>query len=328
MRLFYQSLNSPIRFPSPAFGPDDESGNDGGDESADDDAGDEEGAGGDQKSTASRFDAKGLGKFRTKEEEGEGDGTKEEGDKRLTDQKEPNADGRPDHIPAKFWDAEKKEIKVDAMAKAYSVAEKALRSNGKSISADVPETEEDYFKEGVALDPEVTKLGLETDDPGLKVAASVFKKYNIGKEVAHNIVKDMFKGMNEHAPTPIDPDQELKSLGPNGKAVIDGTMIWLEKLDREGQLSDDDANVAVELLGTAKGVRFLNKLRGMTGEMSIPAGHHVTPSGGMSPNEWHEAYRKAVGEKDYKEQERLDKISASVFGGGASPSSPIRGIPG
>lgn len=321
MRIFYQNLNSPIRWPSPVFGPEDETGNDGGegDEDAGADTGNDDA--GKQETPPSKFD-KGLGKFRTKEEE-EGDGTKEPGEKEV---KEPAADGRPDHIPAKFWDAEKKEIKVDAMAKAYSTAEKALRSNGKGISADVPESEDDYFKEGVQLDETVTNIGLETDDPGLKVAAGVFKRYGIGKEVANNIVKDMFKGMNEHAPTPIDPDQELKSLGPNGRAVIDGTTVWLEKLDREGQLSDEDANVAVELLGTARGVRFLNKLRGMTGEMAIPTGHHNPPSGGMSPNEWHSAMMKAVGEKDYKEQERLDKISASVFGNGASPSSPIRGI--
>lgn len=277
----------------------------------------------DKQEQTSRFADKGLGKFRTKEEETtEDDGADPKDPKSV---KEPNADGRPDHIPAKFWDAEKKEVRVEAMSKAYNAAEKALRSNGKNISADVPENEEDYFAEGVELDESVDKIGLETDDPGLKVAANVFKKYGIGKEVAQGIVKDMFKGMNEHAPAPVDPDQEMKALGPNGKAVVDGTLLWLERLDKEGKLNDDDANVAVGLLGSAKGVRFLNKLRGMSGEMPIPTGHHIPSSAGMSPTEWHSAYAKAVGEKNYKEQERLDALSAGVFGNGPASGSPIRG---
>lgn len=262
----------------------------------------------------SRFADKGLGRFR--QAEGEGD---EEGDDKH--QQQAGEGERPEWLPEKFKSPE-------AMARAYADLETKLRNGGKVDPDDiVPDegTPEAYFGEDFALDEGVDRLELAPDDPGLKVASDVFKKYGIGKKTAASIVKDMFKGMNEHAPMPVDPEQELKALGPNGRAVIDGNLLWLEKLDREGQLSDEDAQMAIDLMATARGVRFLNKLRGMTGERSIPTGHHVPAAGGMSPKEWHRAMQKAIAAKDYDKQAELDRISAGVFGNGPASGSPILG---
>lgn len=314
MKDLLRHLRSSVaRAPEDERGHDEQSG--GGDEGGGDQAQQPENKGeqgGDEK-PSSRFADKGLGKFRSQEDEEEA-GNK--GDKQ-------EAGDRPKWLPEKFKSPE-------ALATAYDELYKKLRDNGKINPDDaVPEegTVEAYFGEGVELDEAVDRIGLAPDDPGLKVAADVFKKYGIGKQTATAIVKDMFKGMNEHAPAPLDPEQELKALGPNGRAAIDGTVLWLEKLDREGKLSDEDADFAIDLMSTAQGVKFLNKMRGMTGERSIPLGAHIPSSGGMSPDEWHVAYKAAVKAKDYKEQERLDKISAGVFGSGAASGSPIRGLP-
>lgn len=314
IRLFAQMLNSGVRFPSPVFAPDDELG--GGDEQQQEEQQQEE------KPKPSRFDV-GLGKLRTQEEE------QEEQDGK--DPKEVKPGERPAYVQEKFWDAKTGQIRHEAMAKAYGDLETKLRNGGKVDPNDtVPETATvaDYFGEEIALDESVDRIGVTMDDPGLKVAADVFHKYGIGKATALNIVKDMFKGMNEHAPAPMDPDAELKSLGPNGKAVIDGTYAWLNKIDAEGQLNDDDAETAISLMGTARGVKFLNKIRGMTGEQAIPMGQHIPASGGMSPQEWHQAYGAAIKAGDEKEQERLDNMSAGVFGNAPASGSPIRGIPG
>lgn len=268
------------------------------------------------KQPASRFADKGLGRFASKEG-GEDDDGEKGGDKTHL------SDERPKWLPEKFKSGE-------AMARAYADLETKLRNSGKIDPDDaVPDdaTVEAYFGDGIELDASVDRLSLEMDDPGLKVAADVFKKYGVGKKTATAIVKDMFKGMNEHAPTPIDPEQELKALGPNGRAAIDGTLLWLEKLDREGKLSDEDAETAVDMMGTARGVRFLNKLRGMTGERSIPVGSHIPSSGGMSPEEWTIEMMKAQGEKDYKRQAELEKLGEAIWGTGAASGSPIRGIP-
>lgn len=274
-----------------------------------------------QEEKPSRFDV-GLAKMRSKEGE--------EQQQQQQQEQEPVKPGvRPEHIPEKFWDAKTGTIRADAAVKAYSDLETKMRNGGKIDPNDtVPEAPDvaQYFGDAIELDPEVDRLGLAMDDPGLQVAAKVFHEEGIGKATAMRIVQKMFKGMNEHAPSPVDPEQELKALGPNGKAAIDGTFAWLNKLDREGKLSDDDADMAVSLMGTARGVRFLNKLRGMTGEMSIPTGHHIPASGGMSPEEWQTAMMEAVGAKDYKRQEELDRMSAGVFGAGTSSGSPLRGI--
>lgn len=315
IRLFAQQLNSGVRFPSPVFAPDDELG--GGDEQQQEEQQQEQ-----KEEKPSRFDT-GLAKFRSQEEQQQ----EQEG----KDPKEVKPGERPAYIQEKFWDAKTGQIRHEAMAKAYGDLETKLRNGGKVDPNDtVPETATvaDYFGEAIELDESVDRIGVTMDDPGLKVAADVFHKYGIGKATALNIVKDMFKGMNEHAPAPIDPDAELKSLGPNGKAAIDGTFAWLNKLDREGKLNDEDAETAISLMGTARGVKFLNKIRGMTGEQAIPTGHHIPASGGMSQEEWHQAYGEAVAKQDYKKQEELDKISAGVFGNGPASGSPVRGIPG
>jgi len=272
------------------------------------------GDGGGEEKPASRFADKGLGRFRQAEGE-EGDSEEEKQQQTAGDAE------RPEWLPEKFKSPE-------AMARAYADLETKLRNGGKIDPDDiVPDegTPEAYFGDDFALDESVDRLDLSPDDPGLKVASDVFKKYGIGKKTAAAIVKDMFKGMNEHAPMPVDPEQELKALGPNGRAVIDGNLLWLEKLDREGQLSDEDAQMAIDLMATARGVRFLNKLRGMTGERSIPTGHHVPAAGGMSPKEWHRAMQKAIAAKDYDKQAELDRISAGVFGNGPASGSPILG---
>lgn len=308
IRLFAQMLNAGVRFPSPVFAPDDEQGT--GDQQQQEEQQQEQ-----KEEKPSRFDT-GLAKFRSGDEQQE----EQDGDKTKDDK----PGERPDWLNPKYKT-------VEEQAKAYTELYKLQRNGGKVDPNDtVPETATvaDYFGEAIELDESVDRIGVTMDDPGLKVAADVFHKHGIGKATALNIVKDMFKGMNEHAPAPIDPDAELKSLGPNGKAAIDGTFAWLNKLDREGKLNDDDAETAVMLMGTARGVKFLNKIRGMTGEQSIPTGHHVPSAGGMSAEEWTIAYQKAIADNDTDKQAELDKISAGVFGNGPASGSPVRGLVG
>lgn len=264
----------------------------------------------------SRFKDRGtMSKFLDKDEEAEdGDnGSGEDGD----DDK--GGDDRPKWLPEKFKSPE-------ALASAYANLEKKLRDGGKKDPDDiVPDepTAENYFGSDFKLDPEVKNLGLESDDPGLSVAAAAFAKHGIGTKTAASIVREVFKGMDAHAPTPIDPEQELKSLGNNGKAVIAANYAWLEKMDGEGKLSDEDAEMAVELMNTARGVRFLNKMRSMAGERSIPLGAHAPAASNMSPEEWQEEHGRAIREGDNKRREELERMGQSVHGSGRGGSVRI-----
>lgn len=243
---------------------------------------------------------------------------------------QPGKDGRPAHVPEKFWDPKTKTVKHDDMAKAYLAIEKAHGElkRSKGIGADVPDDEAGYFgDEGLKLE-DAKNFGEEVpaDDPGLKTWAKVAKKWGVGKDAAIGMAKDMFKGMNEHAPAPIDIEAEREALGAGGDELVDGVFLWLEGQEQAGKFGAEDIDVAVDLANTAAGIRFLAKMRAMSGEAPIPLG---LPQGhkGMSADEWHAEMRDAVRAKDYKRQAELDAISGSIFGTEAASGSPVMGVP-
>lgn len=265
-------------------------------------------------------EADGLLGTRKKAEE---DGGKKEEDQKTVD------DGRPKGLAEQFWDAEKKVIKTDALIKSQldtkAAYDKLKRDKG--IATDVPEDAADYFKDGIELPAEVDRLALEgPDDPGLKAFGKVALKYGLGKETAKNIVRDMMVEMNEQAEAPIDPEQERAALGDGAEELIDGVYVWLEGMEKQGKFGESDIEHAIGLSRTASGIRFLAKMRGMTGETPIPLG---LPQGsrGMSQEDWHTEMREAVKAKDYKRQQELDDIGEKIFGTEAASGSPIKGIP-
>lgn len=294
-----------------------------------DEGGDKGGHGGDNKGSGSDGGDKGgvgdsgLFKFRSNKGDEGGDGGDKgggEGDDKG------GADGRPAGVPEKFWDAEKKAIKTEDMAKAYSDLEKAhgKLKREKAVGGEVPEKAEDYFPDGLDLGDEVTNLKVEgPDDPGLKAWSNVCKERGIGKDLAADLAKDMFRAMNEFAPTPIDPEEERKSLGDNAQGVIDGVFGWLENEEKAGRLSEDDMRIAMALSHTANGMRFMAKMRSMSGQPAIP----YTPGqgeSGMSREEWHAEMRAAVQAKDYKRQEQLEAMN--MFGDEAATSGPTGNV--
>lgn len=284
------------------------------------------GAGGDggAKGTGQPSKLKDAGGLLGTRKKGEGDG-KGDGE----GEPKPGADGRPAHVPEKFWDAKTKTVKHDDLAKAYSTLEKSFGDlkRSKGVGDDVPESPEEYFKDGLELDKEVDRLAIEgPDDPGLKAWGKIAHKYGVGKETAINIAKEMFKEMNASAPAPVDLEQERDALGANADELIDGVFIWLEQQETGGKFGGDDIDVALSISHTAEGIRFLNKVRSMSGEKPIPLG---LPAGnrGMSQEDWHTEMREAVKKQDYKRQEELEQLGPSIFGTESSTGSPIAGIP-
>lgn len=267
----------------------------------------------------SKLDEGLLGR-RKKEEGGEGD-------KPIEKKEEAPDDGRPEGLADKFWDADKKEIKTDEMAKSYTELEKAhgKLKREKSIGGEVPEKAEDYFPEGLELGDEVDRLSIDgPDDPGLKSWGEVCHKYGIGKELAVNLAKDMFGMMNEHADAPVDPDVEFDNLGKGADAIIDGVFVWLDGAEKSGKMSEGDIEIAADLSKTANGMRFLSAMRSIAGEEKIPF-IHGSGQKGMSQVQWHSEYKQAVQDKDYKRQEELDAMSADVIGDHASSGGRMGG---
>lgn len=321
-------LRSIARAPEKEGGNDDGTGGDGGggangNGGAGGDGGGSGGGAGDPGDKGDKSALANAGLFKTRKADG-GDKGEEGGDG------QPGADGRPAHIPEKFWNAKDKTVKHDELAKAYTESEKRLGElkRSKGVGDDVPEKPEEYFgDEGLKLEG-ADRFGdaIPADDPGLRAWAEVCQKRGIGKNTAVEIAKDMFRAMNEHAPAPIDLEAEREALGKGADELIDGTFLWLEGMEREKKLGEDDVQVAIDLAATARGIRFLSKMRSLSGEMPIP----VVPGAGgkaMSGEEWHSEYRKAVQANDYKRQAELDEIGERINGTEAASGTPYRGIP-
>jgi hypothetical protein len=59
----------------------------------------------------------------------------------------------------------------------------------------------------------------------------------------------------------VDPAVEMKKLGPNANAVIDGMVGWARNLVQKGVWGKDDFEEFKIMGGTAGGIRALMKLR-------------------------------------------------------------------
>lgn len=237
-------------------------------------------------------------------------------------QQQTTDDGRPEGIPDKFWNAKDKIVNIDAMSKAYSDLEKAHSKlmRAKAVGGEIPENVGDYFTDEVKLPDTVDRLSVAVDDPGLQAFATACQKYGIGKDAARSIVVDMFVAMNDYAPAPMDPEAERKALGKEGPAMYDGLWGWAENMEKAGALSGDDVDVFEGLMASAKGVKFLAKVRGMTGLEPIP----ITPGSGqtsLSPSEWQMQMAEAIKTKNYAEQARLEKLGEGINGTHAAGTS-------
>lgn len=311
--------------PKPVMSPPDEMGNDGGSDDGNNAGGDN---GGNQGGDSGNGDGGDKGQSRTRQMGGlfasrqqqqEGGDVSQNGDDGTA---QPGADGRPAGLAEKFWDADKKAIRIDALTTAYKDLERVhgeLKRSKGSIGGEVPEDASGYFSEGIQIPENADRFGsLTADDPGVKAFADVCKARGIGKDLASAIMSDMLVAMNEHAAIPIDPEQEMKSLGKGGPSLVDGLFVWCEGLEAAGQLSGEDLDVIEGLAGTAKGIRLLAKFRNMTGEQPIP----IDPGGGvngMSLDQLDTAYKEAVKKGDYAEQERLDALRAKINPEGQAP---------
>lgn len=252
-----------------------------------------------------------------------------EGGDGADDGGEPGADGRPANLAEKFWNAKDKTVNVEALTKAYSDLEKAhgeLKRSKVPAGGEVPKDAKEYFAAGVTVPEEASNFaGLGNDDPGVKAWADVCKAHGIGKDLATKLMSDMLVSMNDHAPVPINPDEEMKSLGKNAPALVDGVYTWIDGKAQAGEFSEDDIIVIDQMSQTANGIRLLAKFRNMSGVEPIP----VTPGSGtrgMSQDQWHEEMKAAVKAKDYKRQAELEAMGDQINGTEPGISGRMGGV--
>ena len=178
---------------------------------------------------------------------------------------------RPDYIPEKFWDGEKKTARVEDLAKSYADLERRHHMR----TDDLRKTVEEDVRNGLFKDrpakPEDYKLepskgflpkGLEfkgnSDDPLFKALASVAHNRGLSQDEVSKLVDGYLESLTLQVP---DPQVELKKLGPNAKQRLGDIKNWVE------------ANIPKEMLptlgklsGTADGIFFMEWMRSVMGE--------------------------------------------------------------
>lgn len=156
---------------------------------------------------------------------------------------------KPEYLPDNFWDADKGEANLEAMAKSWSDLRKMV-SQGKHKAP-----------EGGKYDTSALKTQDLENDPIAKTYVSWAQKWGISQAAFDEMATQFYEQAQAMAPPPIDPAAEMKQLGPNAQAVVNGMVDWARGLVNKGVWGKDDFEEFKIMGGTAAGLRALMKVR-------------------------------------------------------------------
>ena len=232
---------------------------------------------------------------------------------------------RPDTVPEQFWDAEKGQPRIDSLAKSWADTNKALRELQGKQGLKPPEKAEDYKFEL----PKDMKLPVEikADDPALNAFRQVAHKMGMSQDQFQAGVSAMLEATKDFMPAAVDMAAEMKTLGPNGDAMIGAVHAWGKNLVDSGLWSQAEFEEVIYMGSTAQGILALNKLREHMGEKPIPT-TGVIQEGAPSKDELY----AMVNDPRYGNDEAYTKeVTAKfqqVYGTGPAGSSEAgRGVP-
>jgi hypothetical protein len=186
------------------------------------------------------------------------------------------ADGKPvkpDYITDQFWNAEKGEVDLAALAKS----QRDLRAQVSRGEGKLPETPEAYTIPTIeGVPPDLVKA----DEPLLVATRAAAHAAGITDGQMQAVMKPYLIALAKAQGQAADPEaakaahkaalaEELGKLGPNGRQLVQDVGGRIAGMEARGALSGEEAQ-ALKALGTAAGVRALAKLLEATGAPSIP----------------------------------------------------------
>lgn len=156
---------------------------------------------------------------------------------------------RPEWLPENFWNADKGEANYESMAKSWSDMRKLVSTGKHKAPADGK-----YDMSALGPDAE--------NNPLASTVVDWAKEHGVSQAGFDDLVNKLKAKTGElNEANAIDTQAELKALGPNANAVIDGMVNWARGLVQKGIWGADDFEEFKVMGGTANGIRALMKLR-------------------------------------------------------------------
>lgn len=233
---------------------------------------------------------------------------------------------RPDYIEEKYWDSEKGEPRIEALAKAN----KDLFTQAQTLRAqkNVPATPDGYLSaafdtEGkLKLQADIPNLpAIAKDDPVLSAYAESAHKRGLTQDQFNGIMQDVLQISAENAPPPFDKEayvaEQKAILGPNADALVDHSIDWIKSLVVQGTLSAEQGKALYDGVGrSAHGILALQKLyTEITGEFGIPTDVPLPERGVPTPEEWYDMKLSQKYKTDEAYKKEVDDLAEVVFPG-------------
>jgi hypothetical protein len=156
---------------------------------------------------------------------------------------------RPDFWPENFWKKDSNEPDLEGIAKSWSDLRKQISQGKHKAPADGKYDLKAFGEEG-DTNPIATTLSSWAKDNGLSQAAFDDLVGNLQTQAKEIMQGDM-----------VDPAAEMKQLGPNAGAIVNGMVDWARGLVNKGVWSKDDFEEFKIMGGTARGITALMKVR-------------------------------------------------------------------
>lgn len=156
---------------------------------------------------------------------------------------------RPDFWPENFWKKDSNEPDLEGIAKSWSDLRKQI-SQGKHKAPADGKYDLKSFGDEAETNPIATTLSSWAKDNGLSQAAFDDLVNNLQTQAKEIMQGDM-----------VDPAAEMKQLGPNAGAIVNGMVDWARGLVNKGVWSKDDFEEFKIMGGTARGITALMKVR-------------------------------------------------------------------
>lgn len=272
-----------------------------GDDAGDDDAGDVSGIDRD----------KIFGSDKKADDDGAKDG--DDADKKPAD--------RPDFIAEKFWDPEKGEPRLEAMAKAYTDLEKKLHDK----AGKPPKTPDDYKLE---ITEDMKSLFVGDDpakDPVVQAINAKLHEKGVSQEVYEAVMSSALTALKEYqdesGPVQVDQKDEMEKLGKDARAIVGNQQKFLETLYKQGHVNQGQMEEILILTETADGIKALQALRNYYGDtQKIPT--NLAPGGGIkSADELRTMQSDPRYGSDSEYTEQVDREYEKKYGTGTSGES-------